>query len=82
MAVTQWEYAEINAVELSKTVNVKFSHQQSRSGSVWQMLKQLGDEGWEMVGVGFAPGMETTGVTFAPYPGRGEWRYVFKRPLV
>ena len=64
MALTRWEYAEIYV--MGGQASVSFSHRQQRSGKFWEVVKQLGDEGWEMVGLAFYV---------------SEYRYTFKRPL-
>ena len=67
MPTQKWEYAEMSG---GRNTQVRFTHRSPRSGGFWELWKQLGDEGWELVGV---TGVGGTPVDF-------QWLYVFKRP--
>lgn len=62
-----WEFAELEECD---ECSITFSHRLAVYGEKWQLLKYLGNNGYELVGVAFAVGST----------GDDCWRYVFKRP--
>ena len=76
--MTRWEYAFVHWQGDARGArrSIDFSHrprQDKIDGTLTDHVKQLGDEGWEMVGVSDFHAMGTTG-SAGPI-------YAFKRPL-
>lgn len=69
MPTVRWEFAEVAARGANSYAT--FSHRPPRKGEFWALLKQLGDEGWAMVGVAAA----------GEVPMDFTWRYVSQRLL-